>query len=53
MQQEKPTWEFYEKTAEEIEDKTIKKIFEELANTEKPHYKLLKAQYNSVMKTGI
>lgn len=53
MEQEKRTWEFYEKAAEEAKDKNVRKIFDELAKVEKSHYELLKAQYDSVMKTGI
>ncbi|AHF79825.1 ferritin family protein [Thermococcus paralvinellae] len=53
MEQEKLTWEFYEKAAEEAKDENVKKIFLELAKVEKAHYELLKAQYDSVMKTGI
>ncbi|ACS90923.1 MULTISPECIES: ferritin family protein [Thermococcus] len=53
MEQEKLTWEFYEEAAEEAEDENLKKIFRELAKVEKSHYELLKAQYDSVMKTGI
>jgi len=53
MEQEKLTWEFYEKAAEETEDENVRKIFNELAKVEKEHYELLKAQYDSVMKTGI
>ncbi|USS41188.1 rubrerythrin [Thermococcus aggregans] len=53
MEQEKLTWEFYEKATEEAEDENLRKIFEELAKVEKSHYELLKAQYDSVMKTGI
>ncbi|KUK00112.1 MAG: hypothetical protein PWP49_1777 [Thermococcaceae archaeon] len=53
MEQEKLTWEFYEKAAEEAEDENVRKIFNELAKVEKAHYELLKAQYDSVTKTGI
>ncbi|WP_297439172.1 ferritin family protein [Thermococcus sp.] len=53
MEQEKLTWEFYEKAAREAEHEAVKRIFEELAKVEKAHYELLKAQYDSVMKTGI
>jgi len=53
MEQEKLTWEFYEKAAKEAEHEAVKRIFEELAKVEKAHYELLKAQYDSVMKTGI
>ncbi|MDV3103466.1 ferritin family protein [Thermococcus waiotapuensis] len=53
MEQEKLTWEFYERAAEEAEHESVKKIFEELAKVENAHYELLKAQYDSVMKTGI
>lgn len=53
MEQEKLTWEFYEKAAEDAEDENVKKIFEELAKVEKAHYELLRAQYDAVMKTGI
>ncbi|AAL81319.1 hypothetical protein PF1195 [Pyrococcus furiosus DSM 3638] len=53
MEQEKLTWEFYEKAAQDSKDEKIKKIFEDLAKVEKAHYELLKAQYDSVMKTGI
>ncbi|HIP88812.1 MAG TPA: rubrerythrin, partial [Thermococcus paralvinellae] len=50
---EKLTWEFYEKAAKEAKDEAVKKIFLELAKVEKAHYELLKAQYDSIMKTGI
>ena len=53
MEQEKLTWEFYEKAAREAEHDDVKRVFEELAKIEKAHYELLKAQYDSVMKTGI
>ncbi|NJE10513.1 ferritin family protein [Thermococcus sp. MAR1] len=53
MEQEKLTWEFYEKAAREAEHEAVRRIFEELAKVEKAHYELLKAQYDSVMKTGI
>ncbi|ASJ04760.1 ferritin-like domain-containing protein [Thermococcus barossii] len=53
MGQEKKTWEFYEKAAREAEHDDVKRVFEELARIEKAHYELLKAQYDSVMKTGI
>ncbi len=53
MQQEKVTWEFYEKAAEEAEDKKVRELFRRLAKIEEAHYELLKAQYDSVMKTGI
>ncbi len=53
MEQEKLTWEFYEKAAKEAKHESVKRIFEELARIEKAHYELLKAQYDSVMKTGI
>jgi len=53
MEQEKLTWEFYEKAAKEAEHENVRRVFEELAKIEKAHYELLKAQYDSVMKTGI
>ncbi|WP_297065575.1 ferritin family protein [Thermococcus sp.] len=53
MEQEKLTWEFYEKASQEAEHEGVKRIFEELAKVEKAHYELLKAQYDAVMKTGI
>ncbi|CAB49843.1 ferritin family protein [Pyrococcus abyssi] len=53
MMQEKKTWEFYEKLAEEVEDEEVKKTLKELAKVEEGHYELLKAQYDSVAKTGI
>jgi rubrerythrin len=53
MEQEKLTWEFYEKAAKEAEHESVRRLFEELAKVEKAHYELLKAQYDSVMKTGI
>ncbi|WP_048147825.1 ferritin family protein [Palaeococcus ferrophilus] len=53
MEQEKRTWEFYEKAAKEAEHESIRRTFEELAKVEKAHYELLKAQYDSIMKTGI
>ena len=53
MEQEKLTWEFYEQAAKEAEHDSVKRIFEELAKIEKGHYELLKAQYDSIMKTGI
>ncbi|NJE41914.1 ferritin family protein [Thermococcus sp. GR6] len=53
MEQEKLTWEFYERAAKEAEHEGVRRIFEELAKVEKSHYELLKAQYDSVMKTGI
>ena len=53
MEQEKLTWEFYEKAAKEAEHDSVRRLFEELARIEKSHYELLKAQYDSVMKTGI
>lgn len=53
MEQEKLTWEFYKKAAKEAEHESVKRILEELAKVEKAHYGLLKAQYDSVMKTGI
>ncbi|WP_258084164.1 ferritin family protein [Thermococcus thermotolerans] len=53
MEQEKLTWEFYEKAAREAESGSVRRVFEELAKVEKSHYELLKAQYDSVMKTGI
>ncbi|WP_048165920.1 ferritin family protein [Palaeococcus pacificus] len=53
MKQEKLTWEFYEKAAEEAEDEKVKHIFRELAKVEEAHYELLKAQYDSISKTGI
>ncbi|ASJ02895.1 rubrerythrin [Thermococcus profundus] len=53
MEQEKLTWEFYEKAAREAEHESVRRIFEELAKVEKAHYELLKAQYDAVMKTGI
>ncbi len=53
MEQEKLTWEFYEKAAEEAEHSSVRRLFEELAKIEKAHYELLKAQYDAVMKTGI
>jgi len=48
MEQEKLTWKFYEKAAEEVEDENIKKLFNELAKIEKTHYELLKVQYHSL-----
>ncbi|NJE61135.1 ferritin family protein [Thermococcus sp. 21S7] len=53
MEQEKKTWEFYERAAREAEHEDVRRVFEELAKVEKSHYELLKAQYDSVMKTGI
>ena len=53
MEQEKLTWEFYERAAEEAKHEPIRRLFEELARIEKGHYELLKAQYDAVMKTGI
>lgn len=53
MEQEKLTWEFYERAAKEAEHESVRRLFEELAKVEKAHYELLKAQYDSVMKTGI
>jgi len=53
MQQEKLTWEFYEKASKDVEDEKVKRIFRELAKVEEAHYNLLKAQYDSVSKTGI
>nr|WP_206206023.1 ferritin family protein [Thermococcus sp. JdF3] len=53
MEQEKKTWEFYEKAASGAEHDDVRRVFEELAKIEKAHYELLKAQYDSVMKTGI
>ncbi|ASJ11133.1 rubrerythrin [Thermococcus sp. P6] len=53
MEQEKLTWEFYEKAAEEAEHEAVRRVFKELAKVEKAHYELLKAQYDSLMKTGI
>ncbi len=53
MEQEKLTWEFYEDAAREAEHDSVKRLFEDLARVEKAHYELLKAQYDSVMKTGI
>ena len=53
MEQEKLTWKFYEKAAEEAEDENIKKLFNELAKIEKTHYELLKVQHHSVMNTGM
>lgn len=53
MQQERLTWEFYEKASKEVEDENIKEIFRELAKVEEAHYNLLKAQYDSISKTGI
>ncbi|WP_297504898.1 ferritin family protein [Thermococcus sp.] len=53
MEQEKLTWEFYEKAAKEAKHDSVRRVFEELAKVEKSHYELLKAQYDSVMKTGI
>ncbi|AFL96032.1 rubrerythrin-like protein 4 [Thermococcus cleftensis] len=53
MEQEKRTWEFYEKAAKESEHEPVRRVFEELARVEKSHYELLRAQYDSVMKTGI
>ncbi len=53
MEQEKLTWEFYEKAAKEAEHDSVRRLFEELARIEKAHYELLRAQYDAVMKTGI
>ena len=53
MEQEKLTWEFYEKASKEARHDSVKRLFEELARIEKAHYELLKAQYDAVMKTGI
>jgi len=53
MEQEKLTWEFYERAAKEARHGSVRRLFEELAKIEKAHYELLKAQYDSVMKTGI
>ncbi|MBO8173712.1 MAG: rubrerythrin [Thermococcus sp.] len=53
LEQEKLTWEFYEKAAEKAENENVKRTFHELAKREKTHYELLKAQYDAVMKTGI
>ncbi len=53
MEQEKRTWEFYEKAAREARDEDVGKVFHELAEVEKAHYELLRAQYDSIMKTGI
>jgi rubrerythrin len=53
MEQEKLTWEFYEKAAKEAEHESVRRLFEELAKVEKGHYQLLSAQYDSIMKTGI
>ncbi|WP_297519996.1 ferritin family protein [Thermococcus sp.] len=53
MEQEKLTWEFYEKAAKEAEHDSVRRLFEELARIEKSHYELLRAQYDAVMKTGI
>ncbi|WP_297091653.1 ferritin family protein [Thermococcus sp.] len=46
MEQEKLTWEFYERAAKEAEHESVRRIFEELAKVEKAHYELLKAQYD-------
>ena len=53
MEQEKLTWEFYERAAKEARHDSVRRLFEELARIEKAHYELLKAQYDAVMKTGI
>ncbi len=53
MEQEKLTWEFYERAAKEAEHESVRRVFEELAKVEKAHYELLKAQYDSIMRTGI
>ncbi|MFA4662372.1 ferritin family protein [Pyrococcus kukulkanii] len=53
MEQEKLTWEFYENAAKSAEKESVRRVFEELAKAEEEHYELLKAQYDSVMKTGI
>jgi len=53
MEQEKLTWEFYEKAAKTAEHDSVRGVFEELAAVEKGHYELLRAQYDSIMKTGI
>lgn len=53
MKQEKLTWEFYERVAKESKHEAARRVFEELAKIEKVHYELLKAQYDSVMKTGM
>ncbi|WP_297551057.1 ferritin family protein [Thermococcus sp.] len=53
MEQEKLTWEFYEKASQEAEHESVMRLFEELARIEKAHYELLRAQYDAIMKTGI
>ncbi len=53
MEQEKLTWGFYEEAAKNAEHGDVKRVFEELAGVEKGHYELLRAQYDSIMKTGI
>ncbi|WP_456451129.1 hypothetical protein [Palaeococcus sp. (in: euryarchaeotes)] len=37
MEQEKRTWAFYEKAAEEAEDESVKRVFREFARVEKAH----------------
>ncbi|AEC52516.1 rubrerythrin-related protein [Pyrococcus sp. NA2] len=53
MEQEKLTWEFYERAAKEAKSEELRKVFKNLARIEKAHYELMKAQYDSIMKTGI
>ena len=53
MEQEKSTWEFYEGAAKRAKHEDVRRIFEGLARVEKGHYELLRAQYDSIMKTGI
>jgi len=50
---EKLSWEFYERAAREADSASLGELFRELAREEKSHYELLKALYDSVMKTGI
>jgi rubrerythrin len=52
MELEQSAIEFFKKAAEDSDDMTAKKIFQEISEEEKFHYDLLQAQHDSVTGSG-
>ncbi|MGD2295396.1 MAG: ferritin family protein [Candidatus Aminicenantes bacterium] len=52
MELEQNAIEFFKNAADNTDDKTAKKIFQEISEEEKFHYDLLQAQYDSVTGSG-
>jgi rubrerythrin len=52
MELEKNAIDFFQKSAQEVDDPKAKAIFERIADEEKYHYDLLQAQHDSLTHSG-